>query len=242
MRSKIFSTVMALSLLAFSSACSKKPADNTQANQQPAATGDNSAAQSQSAGPATAANSSGPAATAPTATPAPQPVTIPKGTVVSVRLGQMLSTKSSNAGDQFTATLAEPIEVGGQTIAAAGGRASGTVAEAAPLGRFKGGAKLRISLDAITVNGKRYPIQTTSVARSESGKGKRTAVLAGGGAGLGAIIGGIAGGGKGAAIGLLAGGGAGTAGAAFTGNKDIVIPAESVLSFKLLQPVDVTQQ
>ncbi len=238
MRSKIFSIAMALSLLAFSTACSKKPADNTQANQQPAATGDNSAAQSQSSAPATA---SGPAATAP-ATPVPQPVTIPKGTVVSVRLGQTLSTKSSNAGDQFTATLAEPIEVEGQTIAPAGARASGTVAEAAPLGRFKGGAKLRISLDAITVNGKRYPVQTTSVARAQSGKGKRTAVLAGGGAGLGAIIGGIAGGGKGAAIGLLAGGGAGTAGAAFTGNKDIVIPAESILSFKLLQPVDVTQQ
>lgn len=245
MRSKIFSIAMAFSLLAFSSACSKKPADNTQANQ-PAATGDtsaNSAAQSASSAPATtSSNPTSPAATTAATATAPQPVTIPKGTVLSVRLGQTLSTKSSNAGDQFTATLAEPIEVGGQTIAPAGARASGTVAEAAPLGRFKGGAKLRISLDSITVNGKRVPVQTSSVARSESGKGKRTAVLAGGGAGLGAIIGGIAGGGKGAAIGLLAGGGAGTAGAAFTGNKDIVIPAEALLSFRLVQPVDVTPQ
>jgi hypothetical protein len=62
-------------------------------------------------------------------------------------------------------------------------------------------------------------------------------VAVGGGAGLGAIIGGLAGGGKGAAIGVLAGAGAGTAGAAFTGNKDIVLPAESALSFKLLQPL-----
>ena len=61
----------------------------------------------------------------------------------------------------------------------------------------------------------------------------------GGGAGLGAIVGGLAGGGKGAAIGVLAGAGAGTAGAAFTGNKDIVLPAEATLSFKLLKPLEV---
>jgi hypothetical protein len=77
------------------------------------------------------------------------------------------------------------------------------------------------------------------VSRTQTGKGKRTAVLAGGGAGLGALIGGLAGGGKGAAIGALAGAGAGTGGAAFTGNKDIVLPAESVLSFKLEQPLEV---
>ena len=77
------------------------------------------------------------------------------------------------------------------------------------------------------------------MVRTETGKGKRTAVLAGGGAGLGALIGGLAGGGKGAAIGALAGGGAGAGGAAFTGNKDIVLPAESALSFKLEQPIEV---
>jgi hypothetical protein len=65
------------------------------------------------------------------------------------------------------------------------------------------------------------------------GKGKRTAVLAGGGAGLGALIGGLTGGGKGAAIGAAAGGGAGTAGTAFTGNKEIVLPAESAVPFTL---------
>jgi hypothetical protein len=168
-------------------------------------------------------------------------ITIPQGTVVSVRLGQTISTKTSNSGDQFTATLAEPLVVGGQTVAQTGDRATGTVVEAAPLGKFKGGAKLRLSLDSININGKRYPVQTSSVARAEKSKGKRSAVAIGGGAGLGAIIGGIAGGGKGAAIGALVGGGAGTAGAAYTGNKELVMPAETVLSFKILQPVDVTQ-
>ena len=73
------------------------------------------------------------------------------------------------------------------------------------------------------------------------GNGQRQThgILAGGGAAVGALIGGLAGGGKGAGIGALAGGGAGTGGAAFTGNKDVVLPAESALSFKLEQPLEV---
>jgi hypothetical protein len=76
------------------------------------------------------------------------------------------------------------------------------------------------------------------VSRAEQGKGKRAAVLAGGWAALGALIGGLAGGGKGTAFGALTGG-AGTAGAAFTGNKDITLPTESVLIFKLEQPLNI---
>ena len=71
------------------------------------------------------------------------------------------------------------------------------------------------------------------------GKGKRSAVLIGGGAGVGAALGGIFGGGKGAAIGALAGGGAGTAGAAYTGNKEIQLPAESTLTFRVKQSIQV---
>jgi hypothetical protein len=116
---------------------------------------------------------------------------------------------------------------------------TGTVAEAVPLGRFKGGARLRLALNSIKVDGNTYKVEAAAVSQSKQGKGKRTAVAVGGGAGLGALIGGLAGGGKGAAIGALAGAGAGTAGAAFTGNKDIVLPAESALSFALTQPLEV---
>ena len=142
-------------------------------------------------------------------------------------------------GQSFTATLASPLTVEGRTVIPAGAAAAGTVVDAKPLGRFKGGAVLQLRLTSITVNGSEQSISTSSVTRTETGKGKRTAVLAGGGAGLGALIGGLAGGGKGAAIGALAGGGAGTGGAAFTGNKDVVLPAESALSFKLEQPLEV---
>jgi hypothetical protein len=164
---------------------------------------------------------------------------VPAGTVLTVRLGQSVGSKISSPGQTFTATLASAVTVDGRTAIPAGAAASGTVVDAKPLGRFKGGASLQLRLTSITIGGSDQSISTSSVARSATGKGKRTAVLAGGGAALGALIGGLAGGGKGAGIGALAGGGAGAGGAAFTGNKDIVLPAESALSFKLEQSIDV---
>jgi len=164
---------------------------------------------------------------------------VPAGTNLTVRLGQAIGSKISQPGQSFSATLSSPVEVNGKAVIPAGAEASGTVADAKPLGRFKGGAVLQVKLNSITVNGRSQAIETSAVSRTQTGKGKRTAVLAGGGAGLGALIGGLAGGGKGAAIGALAGAGAGTGGAAFTGNKDIVLPAESALTFKLEQPLEV---
>jgi hypothetical protein len=131
------------------------------------------------------------------------------------------------------------VQVNGAVVIPDGARATGTVVAAHPLGRFKGGAVLQLRLMSVEINGHEVPVDSSSVARSEKGKGKRSATLIGGGAGLGALIGGLAGGGKGAAIGALAGAGAGTAGTAFTGNKEIVLPAEYALSFKLLKSIDV---
>ena len=89
------------------------------------------------------------------------------------------------------------------------------------------------------MNGRDIPVEAEPRTFSAKGKGKRTAVITGGGAALGGIIGGLAGGGKGAAIGALAGGGAGAGGSALTGNKDIVLPAEAAVSFQLTQPLDI---
>jgi hypothetical protein len=169
----------------------------------------------------------------------PRPLVVPAGTVMTVRLGQSVGSKISSSGQTFTATLVSAVLVDGRTAIPAGAAASGTVVDAKPLGRFKGGASLQLRLTSIAVGGSDQAISTSSVVRTESGKGKRTAVLAGGGAALGALIGGLAGGGKGAGIGALAGGGAGTGGAAFTGNKDVLLPAESALSFKLEQSIEV---
>ena len=244
MRLRITGLILCLGVLIAVSACNKKPSEPASESGGPAAS--SSAPTNESAsntGSAPRGSHAGrPARTAAGEKNAPAeatPVVVPAGTVITVRLAQAVGSKINHAGDNFEATVVNPVEVDGQTVISAGATATGTVAEAAPLGRFKGGAKLGLTLDAVTIGGRTYPVQTTAVTRTEKGKGKRTATMVGGGAGLGALIGGLAGGGKGAAIGAVAGAGAGTAGTAFTGNKDIVIPAESALSFRLTQPLEV---
>jgi hypothetical protein len=220
MRSRVVALTLCLYLSLVVLSCSKSPEQNAASDNPPNAA-DKTAAESK---------------------PKPEaakPVVIPAGTVVTVRLGQAVGSKISQAGDSFAATVSSPVEVEGKPVIPSGATAAGTVVDAKPLGRFKGGAVLQLKLTSINVNGRDQPVETSSLTRTQAGKGKRTAVLAGGGAGVGALIGGLAGGGKGAAIGALAGGGAGTAGAAFTGNKDIVLPAESALSFKLEQPLEI---
>ena len=172
--------------------------------------------------------------------PAPQPVVIPAGTILHVTVDQAVSSKTANAGDQFDASLAESVRVHGQVVLPRDSRITGVVTSAKSAGRFKGHAELGLALDSITVEGQHYRLHTSSVAEESKGRGKRTAIGAGGGAAFGAIIGAIAGGGKGAAIGAAAGGGAGTAGAAFTGKRDIEIPAETRLTFKLERSLSIT--
>ena len=173
------------------------------------------------------------------AQPAPTPLVIPAKKVISVRLSQPLNSKDNHAGDSFSGSLAEPVEVEGRVAIERGAAVHGTVVDAKAMGHFKGGALLQLQLTSVSINGERRPVETAVWSEALNGKGKRTAVIAGGGAGLGAIIGGIAGGGKGAAIGALAGGGAGTAGAAYTGNKEIQLPAEAVVRFTLSKSIHV---
>jgi hypothetical protein len=175
----------------------------------------------------------------PTPPPAPPPVVIDAGTMLTVTIDQAISSKTNNRGDSFAASLAAPISVGGVMVLPTGTRAKGTVVQADSAGRVKGSAFLALTLDSITVNGQPYSIQTSEFEEQTKGRGKRTAIGAGGGAAFGAIVGALAGGGKGAAIGALAGGGAGTAGTAFTGKRDITIPAETRLHFKLTAPLTI---
>jgi hypothetical protein len=221
-------------------ACSNKPADTaSNSASQDTAAPSNAAGGSAMTSPNAPATSA-PATSAPApAPPEPQPLVVPAGTTLTVRLGESVGSKISSPGQSFSATLASPVTVDGNTVIPAGASARGTVVDAKPLGRFKGGAILEVRLNSITVNGTEQRIKTSAVTRTLKGKGKRTAVMAGGGTAFGAIIGGLAGGGKGAAIGAAAGAGAGTGGAAFTGNKEIILPAESALSFRLTSPLEV---
>jgi hypothetical protein len=163
---------------------------------------------------------------------------VPKGTVISASISAGLSSKTSHTGDEFEATVVSPVKVKGTVLVPAGSIIHGVVTEAKSAGKFKGEADLLVSARSISIRGRSYPIQVATLGSTTKGKGKRTAAMVGGGAGGGALIGGIAGGGKGALIGGLVGAGAGTAGAAMTGNnRDITMPAETVLGFHLSAPL-----
>jgi hypothetical protein len=173
---------------------------------------------------------------APAPPPAPREYTVPAGTPIVVRVAQTISAKDSNVGDTFAGTLAQSVLVGKVKVIPAGAPATGTVTASKGQGRFKGSGALGISIRRVG----EYSVTTSSYEASAKGKGKRSAEFIGGGGGGGALIGGLAGGGKGALLGGLLGAGAGTAGAVFTGNKNITIPAESVVTFTLTAPVTVT--
>jgi hypothetical protein len=159
--------------------------------------------------------------------------------LVSVVLDETVGSKISRPGQTFTATVRQPVEVDGRVAIPKGARATGLVKDAKPAGRFKGGAQLELTLTSIEVHGKNYDVQTTAPTETSKGKGKRTAAMVGGGAGGGALIGGLAGGGKGAIIGGLIGAAAGTGGAGLTGNRDITLPAETPITFKLVEPLEI---
>lgn len=203
----------------------------------PSQTGDSSATQSPDS------NAQGNSSAAPSAASSqprvPETITVPSGKVLTVSLADAVGSKLSQPGQSFGGSLAKAVEVNGEVAIPAGARVEGSVVDAKPLGHFAGGALLQLKLNSITVDGDQLPLQTATFTQSIKGKGKRTGIMAGGGAGLGALVGGLAGGGKGAVIGAAAGAGAGTAGSALTGNKEIVLPAESAVSFKLSAPLKI---
>jgi hypothetical protein len=173
---------------------------------------------------------------------APKPIVVKAGKEIVITADQSVSSKTSNSGDHFEASLAEPVVVGDKVVIPKGAKATGTVTEAKSAGKFKGHAAITVTLSSVRVNGERYELKTTEVTESGKGRGKRTAEGAGGGAVVGALIGALAGGGKGAAIGAGAGAGAGTAGAAFTGDRDIIIAPETRLTFQLQEPIEVRKK
>lgn len=155
--------------------------------------------------------------------------TLQAGTSIPVRITERLSASHDEVGDRFTGVVAEDVTSQGNVVLRRGTPVEGSVVASKGRGRFKGAGALGIELTSIAGT----PVTSSEYEVAVKGKGKRTAVFAGGGAGLGALIGGLAGGGKGALIGGLAGAGGGTAADAFTGNRDVVIPSESLVRFRL---------
>lgn len=192
---------------------------------------------------ATAAPVSPPPEPAKVEPPQPHTVTLAAGTQLAVRIGETLSTKRNKPGDTFLATLAEPLTIDDFVIAERGSRCEGRIVEADPGGRVKGVARLGVELTSIhTADGQKVRIHTASFAKDAPTSRREDAAKVGGGAALGAIIGAIAGGGKGAAIGAGAGGAAGAGDVALTRGKPAEIPVETRVSFRVQEPVTITER
>ena len=164
-------------------------------------------------------------------------VNVPAGTELAIRIDQRISARSSSAGDRFNGNVVEPVLSNGTVVIPRGTPVTGRVVEAHHGGHFKGRSILELRLTAMTLNGYEYPLDTHDTVRTRKGKGRRSAGIIGGMTGAGMLIGGLASGGVGLAIGGAAGAGAGTAIAGGTGNKNLDIPAESIVHFRLSDPL-----
>ena len=196
----------------------------------------------------------GGAAAAPTYAPAPaaapvaqaQPiaaggtVTIPAGQSILVRMIDGVDSSKNHVGDIFHASLETDLTVNGALVARKGTDVYGRLAEAKEAGHMAGSAELQLELTRMVIDGHDYPVVSSDYTLQGKGRGKNTAEKVGGGAALGAIIGAIAGGGKGAAIGAGVGAGAGGAVQVLTRGQQVKVPSETLLEFRLEQPVTVT--
>jgi hypothetical protein len=166
-----------------------------------------------------------------------QRITVPAGTRILIRTIDPIDSTKQKTGYRFSATLETNLQAEDTVIAPRGTTIYGRLANASSAGRMSGSSDLTLELTDILINGTAYPLLTSTYEVKGKGEGGNTAKKVVGGAGLGALIGGLAGGGKGAGIGALAGAGAGTAVAASKKGEQLQIPSESLLEFRLEQPV-----
>jgi len=167
-------------------------------------------------------------------------VEVPAGTVLPVRINQTLASDMSRSGETFQGQIAKPVAVNGSIAIPSGAAVTGKIVQVDNAGHFKGRSAVVIQVTGISYNGQSYPVASNDYTSVSAARGKRSAEMIGGGAGVGALIGAIAGHGKGALIGAAAGAGAGTAAQALTHPPVAKIPAETVVNFRLASPLRVT--
>ena len=180
--------------------------------------------------------------------PAPKPrepstVTIPAGTLVAIRLSEAISSEKKLSNDPFTAVLSEPLVVNGFVIAERGARAEGRLVDVTRAGKVKGLAHLALELTSfLSADGQRVKVQTALFEKDGPSSKKKDAGKVAAAAGIGAIIGGVIGGGKGAVIGAGTGGGAAEGAVLLTRGEPAVLPVETRISFRMTDPVTLTER
>jgi hypothetical protein len=169
----------------------------------------------------------------------PAYVTIPAGTLISVRTIDAIDSTYSLVGDRFLASLEEPLTLEGNVVVAKDVPVYGRLTQAKQSGTFTGRSQLRLELTGIVVNGKMVPVVTGEYEVTGKSRGASTAKRTAGGAALGAIIGAVADGGQGAAIGAGVGATAGAGSEIITGGDQVKVPSETLLDFTLQQDVSI---
>ncbi len=195
-----------------------------------------------------AAPAPAPAAAAPVPAPAPATadvgpggeVTIPAGQSLLIRMIDGVDSAKNHVGDIFHANLETDLTIGNTVVARKGTDVYGRLAESKKSGNFSGKSELQLELTRLVIDGKDYPVVSSDYTLQGKSQGSSTAKKVGVGAVAGTIIGAIAGGGKGAAIGAAAGGATGGAVQVMTKGAQVKVPSETVLEFRLQQPVTVS--
>lgn len=210
-----------------------------------------SANEAAAANPPTMTAQAAPPAAAPVAPPPPPPppapvvkppeqITIPSGTILSVRMIDSIDSTQNHAGDEFAATIVAPVVIGDRAIIPRNSDARVRLVQATSAGHMTGRSELKVELVSVAAGGQTYQLQTSYFDRAGASRTTRTAETVGGGAVLGGLIGAIAGRGRGAGIGSVIGAGTGTAVEAGSHGQQVKIPSETKLDFTLKSPVTIT--
>jgi len=167
---------------------------------------------------------------------------IPSGTEVAVRTNESIDSKTAQAGQMFSAVVERDVTGASGSVLIPKGAGAQLVIRRISGGGTVTSAEMALDLESVTIDGRRYAVSTSELERSNRrgiGKNRRTAEMLGGGAALGTVIGAVAGGGKGAVIGAITGAAAGGAVQVLTKGKEVRVPAETVLTFRLAQPLQM---
>jgi hypothetical protein len=166
--------------------------------------------------------------------------TLPSGTELTVRTSEDIDSSTAVVNQTFAAIVERDIRGESDTVIIPAGSRAVLVVREVSSGGTTGSPDIVLDMQSMSVSGRRYLVSTDDLKTDSGtgvGKNKRTAETVGGGAALGTIIGAIAGGAKGAAIGVLVGAAGGTGVQVLTKGKDVRVPAETLLSFRLDKPV-----
>jgi hypothetical protein len=171
----------------------------------------------------------------------PTILTVPGGTYVSIQTTNPISTDHNQVGDAFTAVLTEPIVLNGFVVARRGQTIQGRVSTVEKAGRVSGTSKLGLELTQVTlVDGQQINLHSQMVVRDGGTSHGRDAAAIGTTTAIGAAIGASVNGGVGAGVGAAGGLVASTIGVLLTRGRPSVIYPESVLTFRVVDPITIS--